>query len=37
LNFLLARKETRPTRPPRSAPGPEQPASSIDSDRPPPL
>ena len=37
LNFLLARKEARQIRPPRTAPGPEQPASSIDSDRPPPL
>jgi YgiT-type zinc finger domain-containing protein len=37
LNFLLARKETPQQRRPRPASGPEQPASSVESDHPPPL
>lgn len=37
LNFLLARKESPQQRPARHAPGPEQPASSVESDRSPPI
>lgn len=37
LNFLLARKESRRTHPPKQASGLEQSASTIETDRPPPL